>query len=150
MLTYCPCTIDDAMYIADTLREADQDEITTLTQLPPYAVAIESFFNTQDTCQAVLADENPVAMYGVATGGWVWMLVSKDIEPYRLEFARYCRPVVEKLNEQHPHLHNIADSRNSLHLRWLEWCGFTIDYEGYIPINGVPFFPFERIHKPCA
>ena len=77
----------------------------------------------------------------------VWMLASKDIEKVTIPFLRQNKAVINFINQLHPVLHNVVDARNTLHLKWLKWCGFTFINKQNIGYENKPFYSFVRI---CA
>lgn len=136
---------------AEFLREADRMEAEARCPWGAISGLWESWKASKNNW-AITTSEGEVAFIGgITEDGEVWMVGTEWFPTkYHPNFLRNCRWFVDTLNEAYPRLHNIVDSRNTLHLRWLEWCGFTIDRDHPQIINGVPFFPFERIHKPCA
>ncbi|HVJ44378.1 MAG TPA: phage protein Gp13 family protein [Dongiaceae bacterium] len=97
-------------------------------------------------------------MYGVGKHPWyrktgiIWMLASPDIASpeIRREFIQRSREMCDRLHERYTVLTNYIDARNTLHLRWLKWCGFeivnTVQEFGH---GRLPFHEFVRIKK-CA
>ncbi|MGY5795206.1 hypothetical protein ACXHXM_34185 len=50
---------------------------------------------------------------------------------------------VSMMHRDYRIIQNIADTRNTLHVNWLKWCGFKFTYVEHV--NGVPFIHFYRI-----
>jgi hypothetical protein len=71
------------------------------------------------------------------------MLGSKGLLKITRPFLKESRSEVEEMNRVYPHLFNVIDSRNEVHLRWIRWCGFKI--LGERMINNVKFYEFARI-----
>ena len=87
-------------------------------------------------------------MYGVVPTddktGLIWMLGSKGLKKINyITVLKENRILIEKMNKIWPHLWNIIDSRNELHLKWLKWCGFTIIGERMV--NKVKFYEFCKV-----
>jgi hypothetical protein len=59
------------------------------------------------------------------------------------EFIRQSRRYVALMQERFPRLENYVHAGNSLSLRWLKWCGFTIDKEA-AQLGGENFYKFRR------
>lgn len=86
------------------------------------------------------------------TVGIPWMLGTPVIvsPKWRMTFLRETRRAVEAWQAEYPILHNFIDARNTVHMRWLRWLGFTfiaLD-ETHGPF-GLPFYEFVRIN-PCV
>ena len=95
----------------------------------------------------------PMGMWGITkqpnNSGQVWMLGCKNmLEDTRdkREFLRQSRIELKKLHKEFPVLFNYIDARNTVHLRWLKFMGFTIikkhEIFGY---EGRPFYEFVKI-----
>ena len=86
-------------------------------------------------------------MYGVVPvdekTGLVWMLGSNKLKKIKIAFLKESRTEVEGMNTLFPHLWNIIDSRNELHLKWIKWCGFKIIGERMV--NNVKFYEFCKV-----
>lgn len=138
--------LEDVVELYPILREADQREVETLGSSPEKALVF-AYLNSS-TCRTIINSMgNPVAMFGVVPldkyVGSVWMLGSNGLPKIKKAFLKECRQEVIKLNEKHPYLCNIIDSRNTLHVKWIRWCGFKII--GETMINNVKFYEFCRV-----
>ena len=62
------------------------------------------------------------------------------------DFLRQSRIELKKVHKEFPVLFNYIDARNTVHLRWLKFMGFTIikklEIFGY---EGRPFYEFVKI-----
>ena len=138
----------DVLYLSPRLREADKQEIQAATGQPPVVALSDGYYSSKPCLTACYRDE-PIAIFGVvpvADGvGAIWMLGTPRIEQVRIPFLRQSRDWVERLNHLYPKLFNLADERNTVHLRWIEWTGFTITKRHTsVGIEGRPFVEFER------
>jgi len=80
-------------------------------------------------------------------GGAIWLLASEGLTTAQISFLRQCRDVVKVLNTKYKILWNFVDCRNSLHIKWLKWCGFKfINKQNYGVLNK-PFYEFIRINN---
>jgi hypothetical protein len=145
-------TLADALSLAPKLRQEDIAEIRAVCGLPPREALIFCFFASPE-CYAIVAEEGVIGMFGVTREahdtGAIWMVASDDLPRHGLEFLRKCRKWVDELNDRYPLLYNYADQRNTVHLKWLRWCGFQfINLEPY-GVEQRPFYLFVRIN-PCA
>jgi hypothetical protein len=131
------------------MRPADQAEVGALGYTPLGALA--EGFEISDPCLTIVAaDGEPIGMFGAVP--WpdrqvanVWLLATeKLVTVTKRQFIRECRAWVDGLNAKYPLLTNLVDARNTVHLRWLRWCGF--EFGSPLPINGHQFIPFARQH----
>jgi len=91
-------------------------------------------------------------MFGVGTAnpfsndmGVPWMLGSDELTERLKEvrFARACRRYVAIISEQFDALQNYVDAGDTDTVKWLKWCGFTVDPP--VPY-GPDGLPFRRFH----
>ena len=77
----------------------------------------------------------------------MWLLASEGlVERHSRLFARYSKIWVKQLHRRYDILWNMVDARNRVHIRWLEWCGFTLLRR--LVNHGVEqrlFYEFERV-----
>jgi len=61
-------------------------------------------------------------------------------------FLRQSKIELRKILKEYPVLFNVVDSRNEVHVRWLQWMGFTFikKHSEYGPEKR-PFYEFVRI-----
>lgn len=137
-----------------TMRKEDRDEcMASSGQEPREALIYGGLYSIE--CNTILLPNGKVGgMFGVAS--WihgahaVWMLGSDDLLTFSIKFLRRCRSVVVQLNDKYPVIGNFVDARNTTHIQWLKWCGFSFVklYEEY-GYEGRPFYEFVRI-KQCV
>ena len=89
-------------------------------------------------------------MYGVCPTlyhkvGSPFLLGTDRFLEVKFPFARQCKSRVEEMQKQYPILWNFIDSRNTVHLRWIKWCGFKLINKKYI--DKIKFYEFIRIKK---
>ena len=144
--------VHDAPPLAAGLRPADLQEIKSHVGEDPVA-HIERSIMCSDPGYTILNAINiPVAVFGVipdareAGVGKIWMLASDEFVSYRYLFLRHCRDWIERLQQEYSVLWNYIDARNTVHIRWLKWCGFifirSIAEHG---VERIPFLEFERV-----
>jgi hypothetical protein len=144
-------TATDALYVALNLRQADRRELETASGVS----AVEAVFRAwgwSEVSWIIEIDGKPAVIFGVAKDGVIWMVGTDAISTVRKEFFRLAQSIVEQLLQWYPRLHNQADCRNELHLRWLRLLGFTMGE--FVGVNGKTFRQFHRErkegHAPCA
>ena len=135
----------DPVSLAPYLRQADRDECMAAAGHEPLT-ALRIGLQASLDPQTVLENGHPIAMFGVvelAPGvGSPWLLGSSRIEANWFQFARRSRDEFARLREPWPHLENVIDERNQLHVRWIQWLGF--DLVERLTEYGVEKRPFWR------
>lgn len=146
-------TVQDAIKIAPLLRPEDRRECIGMSGMTPEVMLPGSVLSCQDgeTIYAESTSGEPILIGGVSRSSplsaWVWMMGTPEIKRHRWTFLRSSLPVVERWNAKFPLLHNYADFRNSVHLAWLEWLGFTIINVHTFPHLDFRVAEFTRIAK---
>ena len=138
--------LDDVVSLAPNLRYEDVREVETLGRTSEQSLLSGYLYGKM--CRSIIDKYGQVVgMYGVVPAddktGLVWMLGSKGLKKIATAFLKESRTEVNGMNTLFPHLWNIIDSRNELHLKWLKWCGFTIIGERMV--NKVKFYEFCKV-----
>ena len=138
--------LHDICELAPNLRYEDKREVNTLGKTSEQALLSGYLFGK--VCRSIIDNHGQVVgMYGVCpvdeTTGIVWMLGSKGLHKIKRAFLRESRTEVNGMNSLFPHIWNIIDSRNELHIKWIRWCGFKIIGERMI--NNVKFYEFCKV-----
>lgn len=154
MLYYRPSVESDILEVADNIRPEDEREVLAGGKTSVEESLESGFFSSDPVYSIVVSgEETPLAMFGVVprqhAPGSIWMLATKDLPKYAMSFLKRSTEVVNYLQTFHPVVSNYVDSRNHLHIRWLEWTGFVFLQEGDIVVNGTVFHYFVRT-KQCA
>lgn len=139
-----PATLEDCAFIAPRLRQADLTEMEALDGGDPYEGIVESF-RASPIANVMEHNGEPFAIYGGApddlcsdsTVGISWLLGTDALKDHSVWFIRNCRDLLDEVHEHFPTLHNYADVRNTVHIRWLRWSGFTMGE--LVPRNGTHF-----------
>jgi len=142
--------------LAEDLRQTDLDEIAAHTGDDP-AVALISSVMVSTHAWVILDGDDPIAAFGCAPSGapgdaQVWMLGADamDRPANAAGILRLSRPYLDEMQRTYARLWNHIDARNDRSMRWLEWCGFTVNEA--VPDFGVEkrlFFLFSR-HRPSV
>ncbi len=149
-----PATVEDAIALAQDLRAEDEAEIRALTGREP-GEALVNGIRYSDLPIAIMDDDHRIlGMFGAVSVsdtprlGVVWMLASPKILNHRRRFAKESRQWIEALQTHYDILANVVDERNAVHIRWLQWCGFTfINRHPEYGVEKLPFIEFVRIKK---
>jgi len=141
-------TLQDCVVLGKKLRKEDQAEVKALANLNGTQALSMGLLHSH-LCYSIFTKEDVICgMFGVQgqlnKDAAVWMLASDEIEDIAITFLRQSREVINHLNKLHPLLHNVVDVRNTLHLKWLEWCGFTFINKQNIGYENKPFYSFVR------
>ena len=146
-------TIDDVAYIAARMRKEDRQECFANAGSSPIQSLFEGYLTSMPCMTTNSRHGYPIAMRGVSktsdTSASIWLLGCKNMlkdTRDKYEFLRQSRIELKKLQKLYPVLYNYIDARNTVHLRWLLYMGFTIikkhEVFGY---EGLPFYEFVKI-----
>lgn len=145
-------TLADVRYVAANLRAADRAEMLAHGRTDAFEALLEGF-HLSDPCQVMVDREgNPFGLFGAVPhpqNPWsaaVWMLATDSLETEALAFARGSRKVVDGWLAKYEHLFNWVDSRNTVHVRWLEWLGFIFLSKTRTP-TGVTLIEFCKVRN---
>lgn len=141
---------EDVADVASRLRKADRDEGRALLGVDP-ALYLPYAFDPERTWVIFNAKGENVALAGVYPMqddllGQVWMVSTDKLLDHQIEFLKYTPKFIDMLHETYPILFNWIDERNKVHIKWLQWCGFTfIRRNETWGAEGLPFLTFCRI-----
>lgn len=147
----------DDLYISTRLRRADLHELQAQSERTPAAILREGGMISLPSCTVVGNSGQPAGMFGVVPEGSgvgrIWMLGTDELvaKPMRTQFIRESKNYLSGLEHHfkiYKLLHNEIDERNTIHIRWLQWLGFT--FIRRIPEHGIHRLPFMEFVKLCA
>ena len=137
-------TLEDIQELAATMRKEDMDEI----RLSSNATPLEALTNGHiysNTTSTIVWEGRVMAVFGVVgvkgVGGCPWMLGAPGIERCR-SLLRECRKVLQGYTEDYGYLTNACWSKNTVHIKWIEWLGFN--FSGSDTRNGELFLHFHK------
>lgn len=143
----------DAGQLASKLRAADLLEIKAVTHEDPYSLIRHSIVWSHPCYTIVEEKDQPLAIFGAVPDpctkglGRIWLLGSEELVLHHsYTLLRRSREWIDKLHESYSTLWNYVDARNTVHIRWLEWCGFTLlrRVEGH-GVEQRLFYEFEKV-----
>jgi len=147
-----PASCLDAIWVAQNLQEDDKQELEGLGHTEMELVLTDSITLSDNP----VTFRNPVGeICGVAGvsrtdahSGAIWMLTTPHVRPYPKLFYKEAKKWVEQ-QTSYEMLHNIADPRNTMHLKLLHMLGFK--RLGYVttPTN-LTYVEFAKLTKSCA
>lgn len=142
----------DAEELQPRLRHADQQEIQAA-----FGVSLGSaigFAHHHDgiLCTICADSDAVVGLFGAVPtcdlSAAVWLVGSDALTtpPLRRQFLVEGKLYLEALHRYRPLLWNYVDERNSLHIRWLKWMGFSfINRHPEYGVEKRPFLEFVKV-----
>ena len=142
-------TLEDIKYLAPRLRQADKEEILASVGLTPYEALMIGYLENVIVFTIVNKNNEPVAIFGINdvgnNVGAIWLVATNKLKDIQYSFLRENKKVIDFLNTKYKILWNFVDCRNSLHIKWLKWCGFKfINKKNYGVLNK-PFYEVIKI-----
>lgn len=151
-------TVSDAVWVGRHLRDEDKQELLTIDpDRPPVEAVVNSFLSSAE-CFTLRSSElpSPIGLFGclpdpVHQGfGVVWFLGTPEIRGKGLRILRVCKPWLDEWCRDFPNgIHNIADSRNDLHIRWCQLAGFTVRRD-ILDLRGTAFTYIHRTAEDAS
>ena len=141
-------TPEDCAELALTMRQADRTELLVGGSPSPYDSLMRGIVRSDEAVTIVGASGEVLAIGGCVQlaprMGCPWLLASDGLMAAKRDFLRDCRPQLQRLNAAYPTLYNEVWEGNTVHIRWLQWLGFTVaDQPGARP----HFLPFWRTNN---
>jgi hypothetical protein len=141
--------LGDFWNVASHMRQSDRDECKAYCGATPLAGVLLSLMSS--TCKWTIRDEDgkAIGLFGVGAKsalsdeGYPWLLATDELEDISLTFLRQSKKCIEMMLSRHSFLENYVDERNSVSVKWLEWCGFKLDEPKPYGLEGRPFRRFE-------
>ena len=149
-----PSTVADIIPVANMMRAEDRAEVRAGCGQTPTEALIFCYFKGAPCMTMIGRGGEPVGMWGVVDEGEglgrIWLLGTDELvkdKPNSIQFLRQAKPWLSKMLEQYDVLFNYADARNTVHIKWLRWMGFTFikEHSNY-GNEGRPFLEFVRIN----
>jgi hypothetical protein len=135
----------DVLYVATHLREKDFDEVYAIFGESPHISTIKGW--AASVCRGIISNKDGVAVgiFGVRPAeplsrvGVVWLLGTDGLDKIKKFFMSISKPIIEEMAKGFDVLFNYVDARYEKTLRWLKWCGFTIDEPRPYGVLDLPF-----------
>jgi len=124
--------VSDIAIIAQNMREADRKEIWRSSTHTPDSGVRTAFFSSEKSWTGC-KDGVPFVMFGFACVSMtarvynIWLLGTPEIERAGLVFLKKSRIFVDRMRKLAAVLENWVDSENAVSIKWLKWCGFTVE-----------------------
>ncbi|MDR2668598.1 MAG: hypothetical protein LBC14_01435 [Desulfovibrio sp.] len=134
--------------VAARMREADRREVWAYRRHTPEE-ALRFSLSRSLFARTAVVNGRPALMWGVGVPtllgsvGSPWLLATDAVYEVVLPFLKYSRVAVRHMQSLFPRLENHVHADNALSIRWLQWCGFTLD-DAPVEFNGENFYLFWR------
>jgi len=135
-------TLDDVPKLAGNLLTADIAEIYEGAGLNPVLSLSQDILTSEATVFS-LDDGRDIGIVGVSADGCIWMHCTPAVKEIPLLFCKEARKWLDGLS--HPILYNVADIRNTLHLKLLKHLGFKFISVRPVGPNNLYFVEFVRL-----
>ncbi len=142
-----PITTWAAYQVARNLRPDDRSELSEGHGHDPVRALIQAS-TLEGSVYFTVPSGEVAGVAGVGQSGDIWMLCTPAIEKYPVTFAREAKRYVEGRTEKL--LWNIADKRNTVHLKLLRFLGFKFLRELDYGPNNLPFIEFCRVQSSSS
>ncbi len=142
-----PITTWAAYQVARNLRPDDRAELSEGHGHDPVRALIQAS-TLENSVYFTVPSGEVAGVAGVGQSGDIWMLCTPAIEKYPVTFAREAKRYVEGRTEKL--LWNIADKRNTVHLKLLRFLGFKFLRELDYGPNNLPFIEFCRVQSSSS
>ena len=143
----------DIDIIACDMRPADLAEIAAAGTADPFEALFNSMELSMPSCYTITTDGLPIAMFGTARVelipdfASIWLLGTEEIERHPKSFLRLCKKKLPQYIAPYDMLFNVMDVRNTLHVKFVKWLGFTFIRERSFGPEGLPFYEFALINN---
>ena len=137
-----PITLEAALEVASNLRPEDRREVEEGHGYDPIEYA-KFIAHEGSAVYFTVPNGKTAGMAGVGPEGAIWMICTPAIKEYPHTFAKESKRFVESRTE--PLLWNVADRRNTVHLKLLKFLGFKFLRELKYGPNQLSFIEFCRV-----
>jgi hypothetical protein len=159
--------LSDVLYVATNLRPADRAELRAATTARPTEVMKKTFGQARK-CYVARVEEfgNPVILFGVMDkglmpGAWfdkeeplltgsIWLVGTDEMEEHSLTIAKEAPKWIEYLGQGYDVLANCVWQGNHLHIKWLDFAGFSFKPCVQYGPDGDIFLPFYKMTSQCV
>lgn len=112
------------------IRDIDDFECYAAVDLPG-DVALQVSYKMSSRCWVGIIDEIPFCAFGVATvhetKGSPWLLGAKNFKDAWAFTLRVSKKHIQEMLDPYVFLENYVHVTNKGSIKWLKWCGFTVE-----------------------
>lgn len=141
--------LGDFWNVASNMRQSDRDECKAYCGATPLAGVLLSLMSSTVKWTIRTEEGKAIGLFGVGAAsalsdvGAPWLLATDELNDISISFLRQSRGCVAEMLRRHSILENYVDARNAVSIKWLGWCGFTLDEAKPYGREGLPFHRFE-------
>jgi hypothetical protein len=141
-------TEQDAYELAPKLRDEDVAEIWAANRATPLDALLLGVRSKYGKAWTGLDGNEVKLMFGVTANsaftsiGVPWFLSAPLTPSQDVALARRSIYYVEMMRADFPMLENYTDARHKAAIRWLRWCGFTVEPAEPYGVDKLPFHRF--------
>lgn len=151
MYEFTKPTKEDALYIAENLKQNNQQEVIAAIGNNAANDILRSL-DASDIAGCFKHNGTPLAIYGVIPDsimgdtGIVWLLFSDEAMQHRQVIGRYTKRGIRAILTHYSMVYNWADTGNADIIRWLKWLGAKFKGPYKRGVYGIEhyYFYFER------
>lgn len=142
-----PATLDDLDHVGRHLRQTDADEVRLSHGHDPHGAVRYAAENSWWT-QALVMDDEPICVFGVGRRSWLgtvgspWLLGTPGMAVHRRTVLKLSRPLVQQMRQGVSLLENWVWAGNMQSIKWLRFCGFTVEPPQAFGLENAPFHRF--------
>jgi hypothetical protein len=147
---YRAAKVADAFALAPRIREADRREIDAASGREPLEVLLSALESSR-VARTIAFGDTVLAMHGATdlpgydgAIGFPWLIASDDLLAHRGPFLRTSRREANDLLAHYANLYGLVHAQNTVHIRWIEWTGFTLGTTLSAGRRGEAFTAFWR------
>ena len=126
------CTQADIDYVAANMRDADTLECTAngLNPIDALAMSVRNSNQYKTFCIKDIV----IAIFGICPdpddkgNGIIWLLGTEHIKKHSKSFLKSSKKEFMSIMSNYKTATNLIHKDNDLHLRWVKWLGFEVDY----------------------
>ena len=127
-----PSILSDVAIVADNMRKEDVAEVKAQTGACPKGGLLYAYFMSKPCLTTVSRHGHLMSMGGVVPEGKnmgrIWLLGSQSMFDDSIDkrwFLRSSKKTLAEMQRLYPLLFNMVDARNEVHVKWIDWLGFT-------------------------
>lgn len=132
MITIDTATAEDILEFSKNIRPMDDKEVEFVSG-KPFKEHLGFLIAHLEEVRAIKCDGVLLGIgnwyqeqldWGLYSKGVIgWMLLTNAVEDHKIEFLRWSKEIVKTLLEVYPDITNVVDSRNTLHVNYLDFLG---------------------------
>ena len=130
MIDVVPAERRHGLYVARNLSDEETEEFRA-SEWSGSAEDVVSLLieRSAEAWAIVIGDVYVAAVFGVAGGGNIWFVVSRDFYRIGIRFIRRCGPYIDDIVQRHGYVWCKFLAGQTKMIRWLKYAGFEITPE---------------------